>query len=85
MTGWVVLLDVAGTSMRHSLGDIGKSSMMIECLSRIEKFLQVLYLQAPLGKSRPVICEPGVQLLDVEEVFSSEPDGLPNLLSLDLV
>lgn len=76
---------MTNTSMCQSFRDEGEGGGVIEDLSRVEKFLEVIHLKMLFVETRPVHCEPVVQLLNVEEVFSGKPDGVPNLLSVDQV
>ncbi len=58
---------------------------MIECLSGVEKLFELTHLETLLVKARLVHGKPLIWLLDMEEVFSGEPDRVPNLLSVNQV
>lgn len=87
MTAWIVLLNVATTSMRHLLGDVRESGGMIKSfrVSGIEELLEVIHHEVRLVESRPVRLKILVQLLNVEEVLSAERDRIINLLSLNQI
>jgi hypothetical protein len=56
MVAWIVLLNVATTSMRHRLGDVRESGGVMKSfgVSGIEELLEVIHHEVLLFESRPV-------------------------------
>jgi len=85
MTARILLLNMTNASMCQSLGDVGKSDRVVESLSGVEERLEVIHVEIRLVKARPIGSEPVVELLNMKEVFSSKPDSIPHLFSVDQV
>lgn len=85
MTARILLLNMTNASMCQSLGDVGKSDRVVESLSGVEERFEVIHVEIRLVKARPIGSEPVVELLNMKEVFSSKPDSIPHLFSVDQV
>ncbi len=87
MTAWIVLLNMATASMRHSEGNVRESLRMIESfrIREVDELFEVFHVEIFLVNPGPVYGEPFIELFKVDEVFSAGSDGIVDLLSLDQV
>ncbi len=87
MTTWIVLLNMAITSVRHFKGDVRESLRVIESfrVCKVDELFEVIHVEILPVRPGPVYFEPFVKLLKVDKVFSAESDGIVDLLSFDQV
>ena len=87
MTTWIVLLNMAITSVRHFKGYVRESLRVLKSfrVCKVDELPEIIHLKILPVKPGPVYFEPFVELLKVDEVFSAERDRVVDLLSLNEV